>query len=73
MSTAMRKPKAIRNRVSGTVVEEIKLPHERDEAVGMTGGVVTEPMKQAYRDLQRGLEDTDRGAVAGRTYRKLKK
>ena len=28
---------------------------------------------QAYRDLQRGLQDTDRGAEVGRTYRRLKR
>lgn len=34
--------------------------------------VVSEPMQQAYRDITRGLKDTDRGAEAGRTYKKLK-
>ncbi len=37
------------------------------------GTVVSEPMQQAYRDISRGLKDTDRGAEAGRTYKKLKK
>ena len=31
------------------------------------------PMRQAYRDLARGLQDTDRSAEVGRTYRKLKR
>lgn len=37
-----------------------------------TGKVESKPMKQAFRDVARGLKDTDRGAEAGRTYRKLK-
>ena len=49
-----------------------KLPHEQDESVGMTGGAASEPMQQAHRDLARGLQDTDRGPEADRTYQKLK-
>ena len=49
-----------------------KLPHERDESIDIVGKVPSEPMKQASRDLKRGLVDTDRGAEAGRTYKKLK-
>lgn len=36
------------------------------------GAVESKPMKQAFRDVARGLQDTDRGAEAGRTYQKLK-
>ena len=50
-----------------------KLPHEQDESVGMTGGIPSAPMKQAHKDLARGLQDTDRGSVADSTYQKLKK
>ena len=49
------------------------LPHERDEAVGMTGGVPSRAVQQAYRDVKRGLVDTDRSAEAGRAYDKLKR
>lgn len=49
-----------------------KLPHERDESIDVVGTVPSEPMKQASRDIKRGLTDTDRGAEAGRTYKKLK-
>lgn len=49
-----------------------KLPHERVEFIDIVGKVSSEPMKQASRDLRRGLTDTDRGAEAGRTYKKLK-
>ena len=49
-----------------------KLPHERDESVSATPPVASKPMQQAYRDVARGLQDTDRAAEAGRTYKKLK-
>lgn len=49
-----------------------KLPHERDQSINATGKITSEPMKQAYRDLTKGLQDTDRAAEAGRTYKKLK-
>jgi hypothetical protein len=52
---------------------DAKLPHERDESIGMTGGITSKTMQQAYRDLDRGLQDTDRGVEAGRTYKKLKR
>ena len=39
----------------------------------MTGGVASEPMQQAHEDLSRGLQDTDRGPEADRTYKKLKR
>lgn len=48
------------------------LPHERDQSVETAGAIASVPMQQAQRDLARGLKDTDRGAEAGRTYRKLK-
>lgn len=50
-----------------------KLPHERDEAVGMTGGVPSGKMQQAHRDVARGVQDTDRGPEADRTYQKQKR
>lgn len=56
----------------GNTPAEAPLPHERDESVGMTDGIPSEPVRQAYRDLQRGLQDTDRGPVADRAYKKLK-
>lgn len=49
------------------------LPHERDESGSMTGGLPSESMQQAHRDLERGLQDTDRGPEMNRTYRKLKR
>lgn len=41
-----------------------KLPHERDESVGMTNGAPSTVMQQAYRDVERGLVNTDAGREA---------
>jgi hypothetical protein len=49
-----------------------KLPLERDESIDAVGTVSSEPMKQASRDLKRGLIDTDRSTEVDRTYKKLK-
>lgn len=49
------------------------MPHERDEAVGMTGGVPSPRVQQGERDLKRGLQDTSRATEADTAYRKLKK
>lgn len=49
-----------------------KLPHERDESVDMTHGKPDVQIEQAYRDVQRGLQDTDRGPPADKAYQKQK-
>ena len=41
-----------------------KLPHERDQSVNMTDGIPSAEMQQAYRDVKRGLVDTDAGREA---------
>ena len=48
------------------------LPHEQDESVAATDGTPSAKVQQAYRDVTRGQQDTDRGAEANRTYAKLK-
>jgi len=50
-----------------------KMPHERDEDAGMTGGVPSARVQQGQRDLKRGLQDTSRAPEADTAYRKLKK
>lgn len=55
------------------VPSEPALPHERDQSTDMTGGVQSEVVQQAARDLARGLEDTTRAPEADRAYKKLKK
>lgn len=52
--------------------QPLKLPHERDESPEAPRDPPAAPMRQAYRDLLHGLVDTDRGAEAGRTYKRLK-
>lgn len=52
---------------------EARLPHERDEATDMTGGERHPEVEQAYKDLQRGLQDTDRGVPAHQAYQKQKR
>lgn len=49
------------------------LPHERDEVVGETDAVPSEKVRQGYRDLKRGLQDTSRAPEADAAYKKLKK
>ena len=41
-----------------------KLPHERDQSVDMTDGAPSAVMQQAYRDVERGLVNTDAGREA---------
>ena len=43
----------------------LKLPHERDQDTGMTNHVPDLAMLQAYKDLERGLVDTDMRATPG--------
>jgi len=51
---------------------EARLPHERDQATDMTDGERHPEVEQAYKDLQRGLKDTDRGVPAHQAYQKQK-
>ena len=51
-----------------------QLPHERDESIDRGGGGVdSESVEQAGRDVKRGLPDTDRGAEVHHTYQKQKR
>lgn len=36
-----------------------KMPHERDQSVNMTDGEPDAQVEQAYKDVKRGLQDTD--------------
>ncbi|MGP1630769.1 MAG: hypothetical protein ACTS5V_12565, partial [Giesbergeria sp.] len=38
-----------------------QLPHERDQSTGMTDGNPSAVVQQAYRDVKRGLVNTDVG------------
>jgi hypothetical protein len=50
-----------------------RLPHDRDEAVGMTNGRPDARIKQGHGDMTRGVQDTTRSAEADNTYRQLKR
>ena len=52
--------------------QPLKLPHERDLLPEAPRDPPAPQMRRAYRDLLHGLVDTDRGAEAGRTYKRLK-
>ena len=77
--TKTREPAAVPVPVQNTAVDLTSasaspvLPHERDESVGMTGGLQSGVVQQASRDLKRGLEDTSRAPEADRAYRKQQK
>lgn len=44
---------------------DLPLPHERDQALGQVASVPDPIMRQAKRDLDAGLVDTDMRAVPG--------
>lgn len=46
------------------------LPHERDQDACMTDGKTDPVVHQGWRDLERGLEDTDQGLRADENNRK---
>ena len=53
----------------------LALPHERDQSVDMTDVAAKKPdprIKQASRDLDRGLQDTSKSPEMNRAYDKLK-
>jgi hypothetical protein len=51
----------------------LALPHERDESIDEGGGAVhSETVQQAFKDVQQGLPDTDRGAEVNQTYQQQK-
>jgi hypothetical protein len=55
-----------------THADEAKMPHERDEQVGMTGGITSPLVQQGARDLKRGVQDTSRAVESNAAYEKLK-
>lgn len=71
--SAARRTGTLRLPVGTAKPAPMELPHERDVSTNMTDGIPSPPVQQAYRDVKRGLQDTDRGAEVGRTYQKLKR
>lgn len=69
-TTTQPAPQAHHNGPEDLDAPEGRLPHERDEAVSMTGGIPSPRVEQGFKDLQRGLEDTDQGLRAHRVGQK---
>lgn len=55
-----------------SVESSLELPHERDEAVDMTGEQTSPLIEQAEQDLRKGLKDTSKAPEMDRAYKKLK-
>ena len=68
-----RKPAAETDLTTPPDAEEADMPHERDESVGMTGGIPDETVRQGHRDVEKGLKDTSRSEATNEAYTKLKK
>lgn len=53
--------------------ELVTRPHEHDAPAGRIAGRPSGPLRQAYHDLLRGVQDTSRADEAQRSYLKLKR
>ena len=58
---------------SGSASSEPKMPNDRDESVGMTGGIQSPRIQQGARDVKHGVQDTSRAPEADVAYKKLTK
>lgn len=52
---------------------EPRLPHEHDQSADDQGAQPTDLGRQAQRDVDRGLVDTDKGPPLDRAYKRQKK
>ena len=52
--------------------DDLSLPHERDQSTDMTAKKPDPKIRQAGRDLDRGLQDTSKSPEMNRAYNKLK-
>ncbi|MBC7608807.1 MAG: hypothetical protein H7228_04385 [Polaromonas sp.] len=55
-----------------SVEASLALPHERDQSTDMTASKPDPVIKQALRDVSRGLTDTSKGVEMNSAYKKLK-
>ena len=53
--------------------DDLSLPHERDQSIDMTPDTKDPVIKQASKDIKRGLQDTSKGLEMDKTYDKLKR
>lgn len=72
VDTTRKTPDARRADPADPAVPEPKLPHEHDQSVGMTDGQRDANVEQAYRDVQRGVQNTDRGPPSDKAYQRQK-
>ena len=55
------------------VEASFRLPSERDQSSDMTAAAPDPKVKQAAKDLKRGLGDTSKGAEMDKAYAKLRR
>ena len=55
-----------------SVEASLPLPHERDQSTDMTASKPDPLVRQAQRDVSRGIKDTSKGAEMDTAYNKLK-
>jgi hypothetical protein len=65
-----RRREGVRSTLAPDAVSAPRQPNERDESPDSQAGEPRAVITQAYRDLQRGLEDTDCRNRAGEVLRK---
>ena len=53
------------------VEASVALPHERDQSTDMTAAAPDPVVKQAAKDVARGISDTSKGAEMDKAYKKL--
>jgi hypothetical protein len=51
----------------------LELPNDRDQATDMTAAAPDPKVKQASKDVKRGVTDTSKGAETDKVYSKLRK
>ncbi|MEO5658322.1 MAG: hypothetical protein ABIQ90_00800 [Polaromonas sp.] len=56
----------------GSVEDTLELPHDRDQAVDMTGGQPDPLIKQAGKDIDDGLKDTSKAQEMDQAYKKFR-
>ena len=63
----------LRTPEDASVESSLELPHERDQATDMTADAPDPQIRQAAKDVARGITDTSKATELDATYRKLGK
>jgi hypothetical protein len=72
-TTSKPRPKAGRTTQRRGDEAEPRLPHEHDESADNQDAPPSDLGRQAQDDIERGLQDTDRGPVSDRAYQRQKR